>query len=530
MIKLDEVKMPVEFCHLDLIEKVQQILKVSAGDICSVEIYKMSIDARKKPNVMYVLSLAVCLKGNLENKFADKKFEWDRTGLNYEKINSSTRPIIVGFGPAGMFCGLALAKMGLKPIIVEQGNDVDQRQKDVNEFWEKGKLNVHSNVQFGEGGAGTFSDGKLNTNLNNAYCKKVINEFILHGAPKEIGYINKPHIGSDKLSSVVKNIRQEIITLGGEVRFATKLVNILVDKNNVSGVETVNVLSEKREIINTNNLVLAVGHSARDVYSLLFDMNVELKQKPFAMGVRIQQSQDLINKSQYGQNYNKKLPPADYKLVSHLDNGRSVFTFCMCPGGQVVASSSENGEIVTNGMSNFDRSGKFANSAVLVNVTQSDYSSSHPLAGVWFQQKYERLAYSLGGGDFKAPYTTCGQFLNGKSSKELDSTYKPNLTKADISKCLPEFVTSSLKQGLKDFDKKIKGFSSDENLLIAVESRSSSPLTIVRDESYQSSILGIYPCGEGAGYAGGIISSAQDGIKVAEKIYQKLLQKNNSLG
>lgn len=422
-----------------------------------------------------------------------------------------------------MFAGLALARMGLKPIIIEQGKCVEERQKDVNEFWQNGKLNKFSNVQFGEGGAGTFSDGKLNSNISNAYCKKVIQELHNFGAPKEILYLSKPHIGSDNLQKIVKNIREEIIKLDGKVLFNTKFCDFTLENNKLSQILVKNVETNKEDFIQTNHLLLCVGHSARDVFELLHKRGINLQQKPFAMGVRIEQSQEKINEGQYGKGYDKRLPNADYKLVEHLDNGRSVFTFCMCPGGQVVASSSNDGEIVTNGMSYFARNGKNANSALLVNVTPEDYGSPHPLAGIYFQAKYEKLAYQLGGGNFTAPAQTVKNFLGkGETKSHIGATYRPNVKWTDISKCLPEFVTNSLKEALPKLNNKLKGFADDGNLLIAIESRSSCPLTILRDENFQSNIQGIYPVGEGAGYAGGIISSAQDGIKVSESIYNQI--------
>jgi len=421
-----------------------------------------------------------------------------------------------------MFSALALARMGLKPIVIEQGKQVEEREKDINEFWGKGKLNPFSNVQFGEGGAGTFSDGKLNTNLNNLYCKKILNEFVHFGAPQEILYLSKPHIGSDNLKKVVKNIRQEIENLGGKILFSHKMTNILIEKDKIESVEIKNLQTNQTTLIKTNHLLLCLGHSARDSFEMLYQNNFNIIQKPFAMGVRIELAQEKVNISQYGKGYDKRLPNADFKLVTHLSNGRSVFTFCMCPGGYVVASSSEEGEIVTNGMSNFARNGKNANSALLVNVTPDDYNSSHPLAGIYFQAKYEKLAFELGGKNYNAPAQSVGEFLGVKTNNSINSTYKPGITYTKIEKCLPEFVSQSLKEGIVELNKKLHGFSDNDNLLIAIESRSSCPLTILRDENLESNIKGVYPVGEGAGYAGGIISSAQDGIKTAEMIYNNI--------
>lgn len=523
MIKLDQIKMPIGFSKNDLLKKCASILKIDIKKIEEIKIIKQSIDARRKPNIFYIINSILTLKDNLEDKFSQYKYNHQLSGLTFKQKSSNLSPVIVGFGPSGMFAGLALARMGLKPIIIEQGKKVDEREKDVNEFWNNRILNKYSNVQFGEGGAGTFSDGKLNSNLDNEYCKKVIFELYKFKAPEEILYQSKPHIGSDKLKEVVVNLRNEILSLGGEIKFSTKFEDFIVENNQIKKIKIKNLLTNEEYFLNTNSLLLCVGHSARDVFKTLYDNKVYLRQKPFAMGVRIEQKQEDVNKAQYGENYDKRLPSADYKLVSHLSNNRSVFTFCMCPGGDVVASSSNDGEVVTNGMSNFARNKENANSAVLVNVTTDDYQSSHPLAGIFFQEKYEKLAFDLGGKNFNAPAQSVGDFLNKNNKKSIiKASYKPNITITDIKNCLPNFVYESLKEGLPLLNKKMKNFAKDENLLIAIESRSSCPLTIVRDETFQSNIKGLFPVGEGAGYAGGIISSAQDGIKVAEYIYSTI--------
>ena len=525
MIKIDNLTLNPGFKLSDVKKQVAKKLNVAPDKIEQVVYLKQSIDARKKPNVKIILSVAVSLSGtNSISGF--QNIEPDFSGLEYKVLKqSSLSPVVVGFGPAGMFCALSLALMGLKPIVVEQGKCVEERECLVNEFWNTGKLNPNCNVQFGEGGAGTFSDGKLNTNLNNDYCKKVINQLVLMGAPKEIAYINKPHIGSDNLKAVVKNIREEIIALGGTFMFNTKLTNINVDNGKVTHIDIINTLTDNKSTLDVDYLLLCVGHSARDTFEMLFEKNANIIQKPFAMGVRIEQKQKDINLSQYGAEHIDGLPNADYKLVAHLPNNRSVFTFCMCPGGEVVASSSNDGEIVTNGMSYYARDKENANSAVLVNIIPSDYNSAHPLAGLYYQAKYEKLAFELGGGNFNAPAESVGSFLNNVDIKSnINFTYKPNITLTKIEKCLPAIVTESLKLGLPMLNTKLNNFASDTNLLIAIESRSSCPIQIVRDDNYESNIKGLYPVGEGAGYAGGIISSAQDGIKVAECIYNSLKQ------
>lgn len=520
MIKIENLKFAPGYVENDVLNLVSKTLKCKLADIESYVILKKSIDARKKPDVKIVLTLAVKLK-NKNHIAGFEDITPNFSGLEYENISNKLptkflRPVVVGFGPAGMFCALSLAYMGLKPIVVEQGKCVEDRTKDVLTFWETGKINPFSNVQFGEGGAGTFSDGKLNTNLNNTYCKKVINEFVLMGAPKEIAYVNKPHIGSDNLKTVVKNIRQKIIQLGGTVLFNTQFVNYTAVSDNLRGVIVKNLQTNDTKIINTNHLVLAVGHSARQTFNTLFNNGLEIKQKPFAMGVRIEQSQSDINISQYGSN-NKLLPNADYKLAVHLSGGRSVFTFCMCPGGVVVNSASDEGEIVTNGMSYFARDKQNANSAVLVNVLPSDFKTDHPLGGVYFQQKYEQLAFNLTK-SFYCPAQSVGEFLTGKKTPlKIEPSLKVKI--CDIKKCLPNFVVESLMEALPMLNNKLKNFAHPQNLLIAIESRTSSPITIVRNEKLQTKIKGIFPCGEGAGYAGGIISSAVDGVKVAEQIY-----------
>lgn len=524
MIKLDEISLAIGFNNQEIIEKCAKKLKISSKNIKDFEIIKLSLDARRKNNIKYIASIGLELDSINSEKFKNFEFELNRNGLIYNQKTIDKSPIVVGFGPSGMFSGLALARMGLKPIILEQGKPVEERIKDVEMFWKDGKLNKYSNVQFGEGGAGTFSDGKLNSNTNNSYTRKVINELYNMGAPKEILYLSKPHIGSDNLQAIVRNIREEIIKLGGKVLFSCKMTEIFVKNDKLTNINVKNLKTDEEFTLETNHLLLCPGHSARDSFKMLYEKNIDIKQKPFAMGVRIEHPQKLINISQYGKGYDSRLPNADYKLVVHLPNNRNVFTFCMCPGGQVVASSSDDGEIVTNGMSLFARDGKFANSALLVNVTPDDFGSSHPLAGIDFQAKYEKLAFKLGGENFTAPAQSVGRFLNKQNCdiKSCISTYQPQIKICDISKCLPNFVTESLKQALPLLDKKLNGFASDQAMLIAIESRSSCPITIVRDSSYQSNIKGIYPVGEGAGYAGGIITSAQDGVKVSESIYENL--------
>lgn len=520
---IKELKLRPNYKKNDLISAILNKTGLKKEELINFEIIKEGIDARKKPNVFYVINVAINVKDSAKNKI--KMYEDvfpDHSGLRYDECKSEVSPVVVGFGPSGMFCALALALAGLKPIVLEQGKCVEERERDIKRFWEMGKLNTHSNVQFGEGGAGTFSDGKLNTTLNNEYCKKVINEFILNGAPSEIFYKNKAHIGTDNLKTIVKNIREKIIKLGGKVIFNAKFDDFCLKNSKICEIFYKNLTNDKIYSLKTKKLVLAIGHSAIETFKLLKDKNVEMKQKPFAMGVRIEHKQSLINKAQYGSELVEGLPSADYKLVEHLPSGRSVFSFCMCPGGEVVASSSEEGTIVTNGMSEFARAKEHANSALLVNVNPCDYNKGDVLDGIYFQRQFEKLAFELGGKNYNAPCETVGSFLRDLKNLSANAcSYRPNVKMCKIENCLPKFVVDSLREALPLFDKKIKGFAGDENLLIAPETRSSCPVQFVRGGNYVCTISGLYACGEGAGYAGGIVSSAVDGIKCAEAIIFK---------
>jgi len=522
MIRIPEIRLSLEQNESLLKKEIARKLHIPEESVYSYKIFRKSIDARKKNDIqfVYAIDVEVNYEDNLLKRYAKKGIvKSPELKYEFEKVapQKFTRPIIVGLGPAGLFAGLSLAQMGFRPIILERGKSVDERAIDVDLFWNTGKLNTESNVQFGEGGAGTFSDGKLTTLIKDPRSRKVLEGFVAAGAPEEILYINKPHIGTDILRGVVKNIRDTIISLGGEVRFNSKVTDVLIEDNKITGVKI-----NDEEILNSDKVILALGHSARDTFHMLYDNGLDIKQKGFSIGVRIEHPQSLINENQYGNFANhEKLGAADYKLSGHFDSGRSAYTFCMCPGGMVVAAASEENMVVTNGMSEHARDKENANSALLVGVTPEDYGSDHPLAGIEFQRKWERLAYTAGGSNYKAPSQRVGDFLEGISSKEhgeTNPTYTPGVNMTDLKQCLPDYVTDTLKEALILFDKKIKGFANPDAIMTGVETRSSSPIRIQRDENLQSNIRGIYPIGEGAGYAGGIISAAVDGIRAAEEV------------
>jgi len=513
LIRIDNIKVAI---GEELTKKhIAKRAKVAENDILDYKIIKKAIDARKKADVHYVYTVVANIKKRISgfSEYIEKKYVFP------EGKALKMRPVIVGTGPCGLFAGLMLARCGQKPILIERGADVDARHKAVELFWNTGKLDTRTNVQFGEGGAGTFSDGKLNSGINDERCQFVLDTFSEFGAPNEITYTAKPHIGTDILRNVVKNVRLEIERLGGEVRFLNKVTGILIEDKAVCGVEVEK--DDGRYEIKTDNVILAIGHSARDTYRMLKELGIKMEQKNFSVGVRIEHSQEMINKSQYGEFWDK-LDAADYKLSAHFENGRSAYTFCMCPGGEVVASASFLGGVVTNGMSNNARCGKNANSALLVNVTTSDFPSEDPLSGVDFQEEIEKKAFVLAGSNYKAPAQYVADFFGEEVEEKIEPTYRPGVEFCDISEVFPGFVTDTLKLAIKEFDRKLKGFASGGAVMTAPETRSSAPVRIVRDkESYMTDIRGLYPAGEGAGYAGGIMSAAVDGIKVAEAVQRK---------
>ena len=534
MLRINQIKVHPDAKIEDIRKKTASILGIKDQDISKMEIVKQSIDARKKPEIFYSYTVDIVLSKSLQNKedkilkrlkpnqaskVTDKPYSFVKKG-NKELSHA---PVIVGMGPTGLFCGYFLAKHGYQPIILERGKDVDSRTEDVKHFWETGELNTKSNVQFGEGGAGTFSDGKLNTLIKDkdGRNKEVLKIFVEHGAPERILYDYKPHIGTDILTEVVKTMRNEIIKNGGQVCFETKMNRLVLEENRVKGVivET----NEGLEEIKTNHVILAIGHSARDTFESLYQQNITMEAKSFAVGFRVEHPQSMINMAMYGKEDAGTLGAAPYKLTAKTSVDRGVYSFCMCPGGYVVNASSEEGKLAVNGMSYSDRSSNNANSAIIVSVTPKDFDSDHPLAGIKFQRKLEEKAYLAGSG--KIPVQYYGDFkekvINNKHVS-IQSSYAP-CTKgeycfSDLSSILPDQCNQAFIEGMESFGLQIKGFNRHDTLLLGVESRTSSPVRIPRGEDLQAEIKGLYPCGEGAGYAGGITSAAMDGIRVAEEI------------
>ena len=525
MIRIREIAMPPEHNPAQLGFEAARLLKVSNSKIKRIKIVRRSIDARKKPDVKVVYTIDVAVDGN-ENKIL--RFSGCKRAsiapVSYYKppksvAASEKRPVVVGFGPAGMFCALILAMAGQRPIVLERGEDAASRHEKVEKFWQTGELDTKSNVQFGEGGAGTFSDGKLNTGVNNPRIGWILEKFVEFGAEEDILFDAKPHVGTDVLLHVVQNLRNKVISLGGEVRFNSQVVNIRSCSGCLTGLELLD-----GSTVECDTAVFAIGHSARDTFTMLHQQGISMESKPFAMGVRIEHKQSLVDKAQYGCE-NPALPPADYKLVQHLADG-TVYTFCMCPGGYVVAAASEGGGVVTNGMSYADRAGENANAALLVTVNPRDFAGDSPLAGMYWQRDIEKTAYEVGGGGYLAPAQKVGDFLAGRPSigpGEVMPTYRPGVTWCNLHTVLPEKITQSLKEAIPMLDGNLKGFASADAVLTGPETRSSSPVRINRGEDKQSvSLRGLYPCGEGAGYAGGIMSAAIDGIQTAEAILAAL--------
>ena len=526
-IRINNIILSIEEDNSLIKKKVAKKLRIKEEDIHSLKIIKESIDARKKDDIKFNYCVditcdnekSVVKKINNNNVKLEDENKEEKFIYGNKKLKS--RPVVIGFGPAGIFASLTLAKHGYKPIVFERGEDVDKRTETVEKFWDTGELNLNSNVQFGEGGAGAFSDGKLTTRIKDKRCTFVLEEFVENGAPEEITYVGKPHVGTDILKGVVKNIREKIKKLGGEVHFNSKLEKINVEDGKLKSI----IINGKE--IPCECLILAIGHSSRDTYEMLYNNKVLMEQKPFAIGVRIEHPQDIINKSQYGKYANHpKLKAADYRLTyqSKKEN-RGVYSFCMCPGGVVVGAASEEGRLVSNGMSYHARDLENANSALVVTVGPEDFKGEHPLAGMEFQRHYESLAFKLGGGNYKAPVQLIGDFLNDKKSTKLGSvipTYKPGFEFRELKECLPKAVVDTLKEGILVFGKRIDGYDMYDGILTGIETRTSAPVRILRDEKLQSvSVKGLYPTGEGAGFAGGIISASVDGIKASERIMEE---------
>ena len=538
-IRITELRLPLDHAADELLPAVAARLGISLDDVIEFTLFKRSYDARGKSTqifLSYTVDVVVrhpeaVLQKHLNDKNigATPDTSYHFVGHANDLSNAKKRPVVIGFGPCGIFAALILAQMGLKPIVLERGQAVRQRTQDTWGLWRKNVLNPESNVQFGEGGAGTFSDGKLYSQIKDPkfYGRKVLNEFVKAGAPEEILYVAKPHIGTFRLVSMVEKMRAEMIALGAEIRFGARVEDVLIEAGQVQGVQLAD-----GEIIESKHVVLALGHSARDTFEMLHARRVFMEPKPFSIGFRIEHPQSLIDKARFGKYAGHPiLGAADYKLVHHASNGRAVYSFCMCPGGTVVAATSEPNRVVTNGMSQYSRNERNANSGIVVSINPSDYPADSPdnaaLAGIEFQRFWESRAFELGGGDYSAPAQLVGDFVEGRSSSVLGSvvpSYKPGVKLGSLDASLPDYAIEAIREALPKFEKQIKGYYLNDAVLTGVETRTSSPLRITRDAQMQSlNVKGLYPAGEGAGYAGGILSAGVDGIKVAEALAASLL-------
>lgn len=536
MLRLSEIKLPLEHTPEELKAAILKYLRLTPADLREYTIYKRSYDARRSAQCFtYIVDMTLRNETAVLKKFANDRYVSLTPDMEYKYVaqapaNWSERPLIVGFGPAGIFAALLLAQMGFKPIVLERGKEVRERTQDTWGLWRKKNLNPESNVQYGEGGAGTFSDGKLYSQVRDPrhLGRKVLQEFVRFGAPEEIIYVARPHIGTFRLVGMVERIREEIIALGGEIRFEHKVTDLIIDKQDGQR-QTRGIILDSGEKIYATHVVLALGHSSRDTFYKLYECGVYVEAKPFSIGFRIEHPQSLIDEARYGKNAGHPLlGAADYKLVHHAANGRTVYSFCMCPGGTVVAATSEPNCVVTNGMSQYSRNERNANAAIVVGITPADFPSEHPLAGIELQRQLEAQAFILGGSDYCAPAQLIGDFLADIPSTELGSvipSYKPGVKLGNLAPALPEYAIAALREAIPAFAKKIRGFDLPDAVFTGVETRTSSPVRIKRDDMTLQSIntKGLFPAGEGAGYAGGILSAGIDGIEIAEAVAKSLL-------
>ena len=535
MLRLTELKLPLGHGDGDIAAAILERLRIKPEDLRSYSVFRRAIDARKRSAIALTYTLDIDVKNEAAVLARGKKDVHLSLApdMGYRSVAQAAeplppRPVVIGTGPCGLFAGLILAQMGFRPIILERGKVVRERTKDTWGLWRRSVLNPELNVQFGEGGAGLFSDGKLYSQIKDThhYGRKVLTEFVKAGAPSEIEFIAKPHVGTFRLVTVVENMRESIEALGGEYRFSSKVTDLDIEQRPDGTRQVRGVVLEDGAQIAANHVVLAVGHSSRDTFTMLFDRGVAIEPKPFSIGVRIEHPQSLVDRCRYGGFAgNPILGAADYKLAHHCSNGRSVYSFCMCPGGTVVAATSEPGRVVTNGMSQYSRNERNANAGIVVGVTATDYPG-HPLAGVAFQRHWEERAFEAGGGTYAAPAQRVGDFLAQRPSTALGEvvpSYRPGVNPTDLAPCLPDYAVAAIREALPAFDRQIKGFASDDAVMTGVETRTSSPIRIRRDDSFQSlNTKGLYPAGEGAGYAGGILSASVDGIRVAEAVARNI--------
>ena len=530
MLRLTEIRLPLDHTDADLVRAIRARLQIDADALVGYSVFRRAVDARKSAMAfIYTLDVEIKDEARQRARLSDERRVSITPDSSYQFVaqaprNLPRRPVVIGFGPCGLFAALVLAQMGFRPIVLERGKEVRSRTRDTWNFWQHGVLDPESNVQFGEGGAGTFSDGKLYSQIKDPrhIGRKVLEEFVRAGAPPEILYVAKPHIGTFRLVSVVETMRAAILALGGEIRFQSRVSEIEIERHGDGKRQVRGVALADGDYISTDHVILAVGHSARDTFQMLHDRGVHIEPKPFSIGFRIEHPQSLIDRARYGKNAGHPLlGAADYKLVHHAKNGRSVYSFCMCPGGTVVAAASEPGCVVTNGMSQYSRNERNANAGIVVGITPADYPG-HPLAGIGFQRQWEARAFAAGGADYRAPAQLVGDFLARRASTQLGSvlpSYTPGVRPTDLSECVPPYANDAIRDALPAFDKKIHGFAMSDAVLTAAETRTSSPIRITRDASGQSlNTRGLYPGGEGAGYAGGILSAAVDGIEIAEAV------------